>query len=890
VKKVLLIEDDRLILETTGELLADSGYDVLKAESGPEGIMLAKTQLPDLILCDILMPEMDGHEVCRILQADLSTADIPFIFMSSLSDKMDIREGMQMGADDYITKPAIPKELVKTIQTRLEKFERLIKHKELRYHILFELATDAILLIRPESGEIVDANHSCLKILGYQKEEILKLSAHELFSEGEWEKVLRILDQGKLQDPVSFSETRLNRKDGVSIPVQSSGQIIDIHGISYLLLISRDISDIRGKEIALKESKERYKELVENIGEGIGIVDHNERFTYVNPTASEIFGLPAEKLIGQKLLNFIHPSSHAEILRQTQLRKQGQKGIYEVEVLRLDGQRRWIIVTATPQYDVSGKATGTFGIFRDITNNKIADARIKESEERLRAIVNLTNDYIWEIDPQWRYTYVSSKVYDIMGYRPEEMLGKSPFDFIFPEDLDKTKESVREIVHQYKPLNLITNRAVHRDGHIVYLESSGIPLFDAKGKYTGYRGADRDITLRRSFENQLIIAKEKAEESDRLKSSILANVSHELRTPLNGILGFAEIIKSELKDTDYAIMAENIHSSGRRLMTTLNSLITLSQLVAGKISLSVRPVFLKESLASVLKSYELQALEKNLRLNLEADPTITVNTDEQLLKQLLRQILDNAIKFTEKGSISVDISTGKSKAEGFVTISISDTGIGIDKDYHELVFQEFRQVSEGFGRKYQGSGIGLTICKKIIDLLEGRITLESVPGKGSTFYILLPYHEEADFRTETIPVSKRIPEEMKVKKAELPWVLLVEDNLVNKELTEFFLRKTCRVDYAPDGASAIEKVKAKKYVAILMDINLGYGMNGIEATKEIRKIKGYREVPIIAVTGYTMSGDKDSLIAQGCTHYLSKPFDQASILEIMNSILHNSPE
>jgi CheY-like chemotaxis protein len=143
---------------------------------------------------------------------------------------------------------------------------------------------------------------------------------------------------------------------------------------------------------------------------------------------------------------------------------------------------------------------------------------------------------------------------------------------------------------------------------------------------------------------------------------------------------------------------------------------------------------------------------------------------------------------------------------------------------------------------------------------------------------------------ETNPVNKEDNEEVKEKKNDLPWVLLVEDNLVNKELTEFFLRKTCRLDYASDGSAAIEKVKENNYAAILMDINLGYGMNGIDTMKEIRRIKGYKEVPIIAVTGYTMSGDKDSLIAQGCTHYLAKPFDQASILEIMNDVLKSRPK
>ena len=885
MKKILLIEDDRLILETTADFLETSGFEILKAANGDEGVSLAKIQSPDLILCDILMPGIDGHEVYRILQEDITTADIPFIFLSSLTAQQDIRKGMQLGADDYITKPANPRELLKAIQARLDKFDRLIKHKELRYRVLFELAYDAILMIRPGQSEIVDANQATLDMLGYSKDEISKLTAVDILPAKDWEDTLLTMLNSSGNRKLIRAESKWKRKDMAELPVQTSGQSVDIQGEQYVLLIARDVSDIRYKEKALRDSEERYKDLVENIGEGIGVVDLNERFTYVNPAACEIFGLPAPKLIGQKLLNFIHPSSHTEILRQTQSRMLGQKSIYEVEVLRLDGQRRWIIVTATPQYDANGKFSGTFGIFRDITRNKLAEARIKESEERLSAIVNLTNDYIWEIDPQWRYTYVSSKVYDILGYRPDDLLGKSPFAFMLPEDVEKVKESLREFVHEFKPLNLLTNRAIHHDGHIVYLESSGIPLFDANGKYTGYRGADRDITLRKSFENQLIIAKEKAEESDRLKSSILANVSHELRTPLNGILGFAEILKDEMKDTEHEMMAENIHSSGRRLMGTLNSLITLSQLVAGKVSLSIRPVTLKDCIRAVIKSMEPMAREKNLTITFNADPLLQVNTDEQLLKQLCRQIIDNAIKFTEKGGITVEISAGRARAEGYLIISISDTGIGIDKDYHELIFQEFRQVSEGFGRKYQGSGIGLTICKKTIDLLDGRLSLESTPGKGSSFHIWLPNYTQIPGSGTDTTLTLPAAELKTAEKADLPWVLLVEDNLVNKELTEFFLRKICRVDYAPDGATAIKMVLAKKYNAILMDINLGYGINGIEATKEIRKLNGYENVPVIAVTGYTMSGDKDMLIAQGCTHYLAKPFDQASILEVMNDIL-----
>ncbi|MEI8004990.1 MAG: PAS domain S-box protein [Bacteroidota bacterium] len=885
MKKILLIEDDRLILETTSSFLEGAGFEILQASGGDEGISIAKIKSPDLIICDILMPGTNGHEVYRILHDDMTTADIPFIFLSSLSDIRDIRAGMAMGADDYITKPLHPDELLKTVETRLEKFDRLLKHKELRYHALFELASEAILMIKPDTAEIIDANHATLDMLGYSKVEISRLKANDILHTSTWENVIKFLSGSVMNRRLPFQESTWKRKDSVEFPVQITGQAIEVQGLQYFLLTARDMSDIRFKEKALKDSEERHKELVENIGEGIGVVDLNERFTYVNPAASEIFGLSASKLVGQKLLTFIHPSSHNEILRQTHNRILGQKSIYEVEVLRLDGERRWIIVTATPQYDSKGAFYGTFGIFRDITKNKLAEARIRESEERLSAIVDLTNDYIWEIDPEWRYTYVSSKVFDILGYRPEDVLGKSPFAFMLPEDAERAKTEIRKMVHEFKALNLITNRAMHHDGHVIYLESSGIPLFDANGKYVGYRGADRDVTLRKSFENQLIISKEKAEESDRLKSSILANVSHELRTPLNGILGFAEILKNELKETEQELMADNIHSSGRRLMGTLNSLITLSQLVAGKVSLVIRPVFLKESISAVIRSLEPLAKEKNLAITLNADPSVSVNTDEQLFKQLCRQILDNAIKFTEHGGITVEVSTEKAGYEGYVIVSIIDSGIGIEKDYHDLIFQEFRQVSEGFGRKYQGSGIGLTICKKSIDLLEGKITIDSSSGKGSAFHIWLPNKKEVTANKPDVQITTPAPGPKPVTTSDLPSVLLVEDNLVNKELTEFFLRKVCKVDYAADGNTAIEKVRAKKYEAILMDINLGYGINGIEATKEIKKVPGYNDIPIIAVTGYTMSGDKDMLIAQGCTHYLAKPFDQASILEVMMDVL-----
>ena len=760
MKKILIIEDDRILLETAADFLREEGYEVYKAFDGQNGIEEAIKVLPDLILCDIFMPKFDGYQVFSKLQTNIETSRIPFIFLTAKAEKEDIRYGMQLGADDYITKPLNFKELRKSIQIRLEKFEKTIKRSEVKYHALFELASDAILMIKPPKGEILDANKATLEMLGFVKSEVLCQSGYEIFAKDEFEKMIRFWEAETSQDAFTLMESVWKHKNGTLIPVQVSGKKIEILSEGFFLVIARNISEIKAKEEALRESEERYRDLVENTGEGLGVVDTHEIFTYANPAACEIFGMQADELIGKNLLSFLNEKSIQEINKQTEIRKQGGKSIYELEVKRPGGDIRWIIVTATGKYDKTGQFTGTFGIFRD-------------------------------------------------------------------------------------------------------------------------------ITIRKLYEEELIVAKEKAEESDRLKSSILANMSHELRTPLNGILGFAEILKEELQDTEYENMVENIHGSGRRLMTTLNSIITLSQLEAGKISISVKEFSVMDGINSLMKSFGPMIKEKNIYLKPDGENPGSIFTDEHLIKQLLRQIIDNAIKFTDHGGITVHTSRKKESGKDWVVIRITDTGIGIDKDYFELIFQEFRQVSEGFGRKYQGSGIGLTISKKIIDLLEGIITLESKPGAGSTFSIWLPEKISPKPHQSNPQVIQRTnrPQVKKSAGEGLPMVLLVEDNQVNRELTEFFLKKVCLLEFVTDGETALEMVQKKSYDAILMDINLGLGMNGIETTRGIRKVSGYENTPIIAVTGYTMIDDKDKLLAEGCTHYIAKPFDRESIQALLREAL-----
>lgn len=383
----------------------------------------------------------------------------------------------------------------------------------------------------------------------------------------------------------------------------------------------------------------------------------------------------------------------------------------------------------------------------------------------------------------------------------------------------------------------------------------------------------------------LINAKNEAEESSMLKSSLLANMSHELRTPMTGILGFSEILLEELEDERLKVMASTIYKSANRLMSTLNSIMDLSAIESNIDTLKIKPSGIKAVFLPLLRNLHSIASDKGLYLRTALPPTLTVMADEKLLGQLLHHLLDNAIKFTIDGGVSVSAFVNdKNKSE--VIIRIADTGIGIAPEHHKLIFEEFRQVSEGLSRTFEGSGLGLSLCAKMAKLINARLWVDSIPDKGSDFYVALPLahpdfeDEMKDTETETIINTHRL------SRGPVPEVLIVEDNEINRRLAALYLRELCNTEMAENGYVALEKIKRKKYDAILMDINLGAGPNGISVANQVRLLENNKDTPIIAVTGYTMQGDKEKLLSNGCSHYLAKPYDKKTLLRLFSGILY----
>ncbi|TSA24927.1 MAG: response regulator, partial [Bacteroidetes bacterium] len=399
-----------------------------------------------------------------------------------------------------------------------------------------------------------------------------------------------------------------------------------------------------------------------------------------------------------------------------------------------------------------------------------------------------------------------------------------------------------------------------------------------------YEALERDYS-----EKELNKARLRAEESDRLKTSLLANMSHELRTPMNSILGFSELMLNDSDDPEVIFYTKKIHGAGKRLMNTLQAILELADLEATRSKLILREVDLMKALTKILAPFQALASEKGLYLVTEFAQRIHVLADENLLKLVFQNLIDNAIKFTESGGITIETAQKEKDKTVWALLQIKDTGIGIASDDFERIFQEFRQASEGYNRRFEGTGLGLTLSSKMIRIMGGDITVESELGLGTIFSVWLPLvsvSARKKDRAVSVDEGNGLPPVVKVQKPPaLPLILVVEDNDDNAEIVKLYLKSKYRIDRAPDGYTALQMADQKQYKAILLDINLGTGKDGLKIATELRVKKSYTKTPVIALTGYTMSEDKEKIMEAGCTHYIAKPFTKSELVGVLASAL-----
>ena len=526
------------------------------------------------------------------------------------------------------------------------------------------------------------------------------------------------------------------------------------------------------------------------------------------------------------------------------------------------------------------------GQISTMISRRVAEDDAARQKAFLEQLFEASMEAIVMIDNNGSVLTVNSEFTHLFGYLPNEILGCNIDEKITNQDIMDEALSITRLAMVGSVSDSETKR-VHKDGHVIDVSIIVTPI-RLNGEVVGVYGIYRDITDRKKTEKNLIAAKEKAEESDLLKSAFLSNMSHEIRTPMNAILGFSTLLSdSSVTEQERQEFIRIIKERGNDLMRIIDDIIDIAKIEAGQIKIEIKECKINALFSSIyvtMSEVRKKYLKTHLNLILKPFPTdneFTMLTDGNRLRQVMTNLIENAYKFTDQGFVEFGYEIKPDeKPEPLIEFFVRDTGIGIPKDKQHLVFERFRQVDDSSTRKYGGTGLGLTICKNLMTLLKGDIRLESEPGKGAAFYVTLPLTTISGSQVQK-PAPKRVSEFSEMLSDKV--LLVVEDEESNYFLLERILKRTnAKVVWAKNGIEAVDITAKGEIDLILMDIRMPV-MDGYEATEEIRKFN--KTIPIIAQTAYALKGEKERSIAAGCDGYISKPIDPKELLEtIIRSI------
>ncbi len=720
---------------------------------------------------------------------------------------------------------------------------------------------------------------------------IIKMGKALILGKAEIEELIK---KGVIQQVGTISEQWL----GVPLKIQGKGigaivvqsyddpkrygdtalEILEIVAIQLSLYIERK----RFVDQTIKLSK-----AIEQSHSSVVITDSDGKIEYVNSKFTEVTGYSYKEAIGNnaRILNSgIHDKGFYDSLWKTILSGKDWKG--EFRNKKKSGELYWEEALISPIINEENKITHFIAIKEDITAKKLMFQEITESESKFRSIWENSLDGMRLLDENAIIVDVN-EAYCKLVQKDAGQLRSKIYNTVY-EIRDSSSEAIQRFKDRFHSRTVDKKMEVETslwNGKKIWLELSN-SFIEFPGEKTFLLSIFRDVTDKKQMINDLIEAKDKAEEMNKVKSFFFANMSHELRTPLVGILGFSDILKSELDSfPDLSRMADLINSSGQRLNETLNQILTVSKLESGKLDVRLLDIDIIPLLRSSFDLFSSFADKKKLDYKFYSDnQKIICKVDSILFRNLINNLINNAIKFTEKGSVFLNVTTVNKK----VFIQVSDTGIGIPENHQAVIWEEFRQSSEGISRNFEGTGLGLTIAKRYTELMNGKISLTSKVGKGSTFTIEFPIIDKG-IETDQV-VDYKTVEVKEGSEADTSDynILFVEDDDQAIDLVTIILKRLYSLDVIKDSEKALEKVKAKKYNAILMDINLSKGMDGVQLTKLIRELPDYKNTPIIAVTAYAMESEKKEFLSKGFSHYLAKPFRKKELLDLLSEIFKKS--
>ena len=527
-----------------------------------------------------------------------------------------------------------------------------------------------------------------------------------------------------------------------------------------------------------------------------------------------------------------------------------------------------------------------------------AENMLSENEAVFRLAMEGTNDGVFDWNLKTNEAFYSKQFSQMLGYDPDEFEGSfSDFsDKIHPDEQEKVKEYMDLYLDGQLSEYSNTFRMRHKSGRYIWVNSRGKLIYDPKGKPVRMVGAHTDISASKEYELRLQQAKRHAEEANRAKTDFLAHMSHEIRTPLTTINGAAEILlqdKNKLDEKKQKLVSV-LSASSITLKDLISDILDFSKIESGELELDEAAFDLAESFEHIVSVMAVRACEKDLDFLFDYDDVkdIRFYSDPIRLRQILINLIGNALKFTEAGHIHVKAYRDKHNDADILRVDVEDSGIGINEEQHELIFERFKQADASVSRKYGGTGLGLPISKNLASLMGGDIEITSELGKGSTFSLILPLRTiegTEDEKKKNRIRKNKINEKLKSSVKDAKKILLVEDYEGNIVVISYIL-EDMEIDYdvATTGLQAVNLWKDNHYDVIIMDVQMPE-MDGFTATAQIRRIEeeqSLEQTPIIGMTAHALIGDKDKCIEAGMNAYLPKPIDEmklkAHILKFIN--------
>ncbi|MDB5209524.1 MAG: domain S-box protein [Sediminibacterium sp.] len=657
-----------------------------------------------------------------------------------------------------------------------------------------------------------------------------------------------------------------------------------------LFKLNRDIYRRRKAEEEVAVNEEKYRNLIENIGAVMYTSNERGIVSFSNQRVSELTGYTVEELSGKHFGILLDPEWTERVLSfyVEQFRNRIPTTHLEFAIRTKNGEKKWVEQTSQLLYD-NDEISGFQCMVKDITEQKQIEEELNESESarkenefRLNSILNNTTTLVFIKDLEGRYTMVNRRFKEVFNLTDEMVINRTDYDFNTEEQADHYLKLDEEVIAARKPVQVEETIETSEGRRTLLLVK--FPLLDDKQQVFGISGIATDITEKIQSTRQLEVALKNAEEAKELQEQFLANMSHEIRTPLNGIQGMTTLLSETELNSEQREFTSTISRSLNNLLAIVNNILDFSNIKTGKLALLNKPFNLRDAIASVKNQFDYQFKKKGLALEVvigEQVPTL-VTGDVARLKQVLVNLVDNAVKFTDSGFIRIEVFLLEhTEEETKLSFTITDTGIGIARDKFETIFKSFAQANIDISQGYGGAGLGLAISKGLVELQGGNISVHSQLNKGSAFRFIMIYGSVKEESRDAV-AKNDFSETLKNKH-----FLVVEDNPVNQRLVSVVLQKVgSKVDLAANGKEAIERLKMKPdYDLVLMDVQMPV-MGGYETTIYIREVMQL-QMPIIALTATALKEDQDRCKEVGMNDFILKPFDFKDLYNRLTRLLLN---